>query len=139
MKKATAKKVIALMVSALLSSECAGVRAMQAGPRVQDVTRVEPALVLATAERIPAGARVRVTLSDGRQLKAVIVGVDAQDVVVRERTRIPEPPIRIPADRITSIELDHGMGFGKALAIGVAIGVGITFSVLAILFASLED
>lgn len=133
------KKTIALMLCAALSAQCAGVRAMQGGPVVQDVTRVDPALVRAMAERIPAGARVRLTLTDGRQMKAVIVGVDEQDVVVRERTRIPEPPIRIPSDRITSIELDRGMGFGKALAIGVAIGVGLTFSALAILFATLED
>lgn len=133
------KKTVAVMLCAALSAQCAGVRAMQGGPRVQEVTRVDPALVRSTAERIPAGARVRVTLTDGRQMKAVIVGVDAQDVVVQERTRIPEPPVRIPAERITSIELDQGMGFGKALAIGVAIGVGLTFSVLAILFATLDD
>ncbi len=133
------KKTIALMLCAALSAQCAGVRAMQGGPFVQEVTRVDPALVRAMAERIPAGARVRLTLTDGRQMKAVIVGVDEQDIVVRERTRIPEPPIRIPSDRITSIELERGMGFGKALAIGVAIGVGLTFSVLAILFATLED
>ncbi len=133
------KKTVAVILCAALSAQCAGVRAMQGGARVQEVTRVDPALVRSTAERIPAGARVRVTLTDGRQMKAVIVGVDAQDVVVRERTRIPEPPVRIPAERITSIELDQGMGFGKALAIGVAIGVGLTFSVLAILFATLDD
>ncbi|MBI2220637.1 MAG: hypothetical protein HYU53_05460 [Acidobacteria bacterium] len=133
------KKTVAVILCAALSAQCAGVRAMQGGARVQEATRVDPALVRSTAERIPAGARVRVTLTDGRQMKAVIVGVDAQDVVVRERTRIPEPPVRIPAERITSIELDQGMGFGKALAIGVAIGVGLTFSVLAILFATLDD
>lgn len=133
------KKTVAVILCAALSAQCAGVRAMQGGARVQEVTRVDPAFVRSTAERIPAGARVRVTLTDGRQMKAVIVGVDAQDVVVRERTRIPEPPVRIPAERITSIELDQGMGFGKALAIGVAIGVGLTFSVLAILFATLDD
>lgn len=134
------KKTIALMLCAALSAQCAGVRAMQGGPFVQEVTRVDPALVRAMAERIPAGARVRITLTDGRQMKAVIVGVDGQDVVIRERTRIPEPPIRIPSDRITSIELDdRGMGFGKALAIGVAVGVGVTFSVLAMIFAALDD
>ncbi len=134
------RSLVALIVCAALTTQCAGVRAAQRQPAPQTAPGTSATGVLAAAERIPVGSRVRVTLDGGRRMTAVLLGVDGDEVVVRERTRIPEPPLRLAADRISWIEVDAGrMGFGKMIAIGAAIGAGVTLALLAVLAASIDD
>lgn len=137
----TRKNVVALVLCASLSAHCSGIRAAQGGAplRTQPADRSATS-VLATAERIPVGSRVKMTLNDGRRFTAVLLGVEGTDVLVRERTRIPEAPLRLPANRIAWLELDTARtGVGKMIAIGAAIGAGVTLGFLAILAASLDD
>lgn len=134
------RSLVALVVSAALSAQCAGVRAVQRQPVPHTGPATSETGVLAAAERIPVGSRVKLTLNDGRRMTAVLLGVEGNDVVVRERTRIPEPPVRVAASQIGWIELDSPkMSIGKVIAIGAAIGAGVTLAFLAILAASIDD
>ncbi len=137
----TRKNVVALVLCASLSAHCSGIRAAQGGAPLQTQPADRSATsVLATAERIPVGSRVKLTLDDGRRFNAVLLGVEGTDVLVRERTRIPEAPLRLPANRIAWLELDTARtGVGKMIAIGAAIGTGVTLGFLAILAATLDD
>jgi hypothetical protein len=90
-------------------------------------------------EHIPVGARVRVTLVDGRRLNATLMMLDGDAVVVRERKRIPEPPLRLSLDRIADVELDQNTGhIGKAIAIGAGAGAAAALGVFFIILASLD-
>lgn len=135
------RSLVALVLCAALETQCAGVRAVQGGPALQTSPSDHAAAgTLATAERIPVGSRVKMTLDDGRRLKAVLLGIEGEEVIVRERTRIPEPPLRLAAGRIAWLELDTPQtSVGKIIAIGAAIGTGVTLAFLAILAASLDD
>jgi len=137
----TTKHLLAILLSAALTAQCAGVRAMQSGPAAgPQPDAAGSAAMLAAAARMPAGSRVKVTLEDGARLSAVLLGVEGQTVVVRERTRLPEPPIRLDAGRIAWIELDKGrMSAGKMIAIGAAVGAGATLAFLAMLAAAMAD
>lgn len=137
----TANRLVVFLLAATLTTQCAGVRAMQAGPVPGDRARAAgAAATLAAAERIPAGSRVKITLEDGERLTAVLLGVQGRTVIVRERTRIPEPPIHLEAERIAWIELDKPrMGAGKMIAIGAAVGAGATLAFLAMLAAAMAD
>lgn len=135
------KRVTAFVLCVALQAQCAGIRAAQSGPARQPAPRDPSATaMLAAAQHIPIGSRVKITLTDGHALKAVLLAVEGEEIVVRERTRIPEPPVRVAADRIAAIELDSPhIGVGKMVAIGAAIGTGVTLAFLAILAASLDD
>ena len=63
---------------------------------------------------------------------------DSAGIVIQPRTRIPEPPMAIPLDRIASVELDKNGSVGKTVAIGIASGAaGVfgAFMILALIFA----
>jgi hypothetical protein len=99
-------------------------------------------LARASAERIPAGSRVKVTLQDGARVHGVLMLVEGEELVVRERKRLPEPPRRIPLAEIAVIELDHnggGASIAKAVAIGAGVGAGAALAVIAFLAAALND
>jgi len=69
-----------------------------------------------------------------------LIEADADGVLVQPRTRVPVPVQRIASDRIASLERDdaRGIGAGKAVAIGVASGVGAFLGALLILIATLD-
>jgi hypothetical protein len=95
----------------------------------------------AVAAKIPPGSRVSLALADGRRLKAVLLAVDGDDtLIVQRRTRLPEPPLRVHASDVTSLELDvPHTSVGKMIAIGAGIGAGVTLAFLAMLAAALDD
>jgi hypothetical protein len=87
---------------------------------------------------LPVGSRVKVALHRGARLDAVLVAADDAGVIVKPRTRIPEPERGIPMSEIASIELhaSEGMGVGKAILIGVAAGGGAIPTILFITLAT---
>jgi hypothetical protein len=93
------------------------------------------------AQRIDAGSRVKVSLDDGRRVVATLIDAGDDGLLVQPRTRIPVPVQGIAYDRIVSIERDEprgGIGAGKAVAIGVASGVGALLGTLIILIATID-
>ena len=92
------------------------------------------------ASKLPIGSTVRVRTIDGKRTTAVLAIVDDAGITIAPKTRRPEPPRHIPFDQLSQIELKQtGMGTGKAVAIGVATGVGAFFAIMAIVFAGIGD
>ena len=94
----------------------------------------------AFAQKVDVGTRVKVRLDDGQRVVATLIEADADGVLVQPRTRLPVPVQRIAYDRIASLErVDaRGMDAGKAVAVGVASGVGVFLGTLLILIATLD-
>ncbi len=92
------------------------------------------------AERIEVGTELDVRLEDGRRLRATLVGVSSDAVLLQPKTRIPVPVQAVPYNAIVRLErTKRGVGAGKAVAIGVATGVGTFFATIAILLALVSD
>jgi len=110
-------------------------------PTVFAQAGAQPDVWRAFAQRIDAGSRVKVSLDDGRSVVATLIDAGDDGLLLQPRTRIPVPVQRIAYDRIVSIERDKqrgGIGAGKAIAIGVASGVGAFLGTLMILIATID-
>jgi hypothetical protein len=94
----------------------------------------------AFAQKIDVGTRLKVRLDDGQRVVATLIEANADGLLVQPRTRVPVPVQRIAYDRIASLERDdaRGIGAGKAVAIGVASGVGAFLGTLLILIATID-
>jgi hypothetical protein len=92
-------------------------------------------------QRLPAGSRVRVERVDGSTLHGTLMKAAADAIVVQKNTRVPEAPVEVPMDQIARVTIENGGGAstGKAVAIGIASGVGAFFAILAIAFAASGD
>jgi hypothetical protein len=133
------KKITALLlVCALFTGGCAsasGGRAAMPTPSV-----VNTATMSEYVQRIPAGSRVRVERTNGQSMRATLMKATAQSIVVQRNTRVAEPPIEIPVAELARVTLDQGgASVGKAVAIGLASGVGAFFAIVAIAFAASYD
>jgi hypothetical protein len=92
------------------------------------------------AERVDVGTELNVQLTDGQRLRATLVGVRDDAVLLQPKTRIPVPIQAVPYGDIVRLErTKQGIGAGKAVAIGVATGVGAFFGVMAVLLAAIDD
>jgi hypothetical protein len=94
----------------------------------------------AFAQRVDVGTRVKLRLDDGQRFVATLIEANADGLLVQPRTRVPVRVQRIAYDRIASLERDdpRGIGAGKAVAIGVASGVGAFLGTLLILIATID-
>jgi hypothetical protein len=94
----------------------------------------------AFAQRVDVGTRVKLRLDDGQRVVATLIEANAEGLLVQPRTRVPVPVQRIAYERIASLERDEGQGIGagKAIAIGVASGVGAFLGTLLILIATID-
>lgn len=94
----------------------------------------------AFAQKIDVGARVRVRLHDGQRVTATLIRADADALLLQPRTRVPVPVQRIAYDQVALLERDkaRGIGAGKAVALGVASGVGAFLGTLLILIATID-
>jgi hypothetical protein len=89
--------------------------------------------------RLPIGTKTKLTLWDGHKIKATLMSVESDAIVVRVNTRLPEPPLRIELNRIVDADLDRGANFGKAIAVGAAAGAGAALGVIFLLVAIYSD
>jgi len=135
------RKLVAMMLcAAVMMSGCASAT----GTRM--ATAPQPPVVDTTAmadyvQRLPAGSRVRVERNDGSVLHGTLMKTAADAIVVQKNTRVPESPVSIPIGQIARVTVETGGGSstGKAVAIGIASGVGAFFAILAIAFAAGSD
>ncbi len=89
--------------------------------------------------KLPIGSTVRVRTADGERLTAILALVDHESITLEFGSRIPEPPRRIPFDRLTQLELKkNGSSLGKGIAIGAGIGAAGVLGFFALLIASLD-
>lgn len=92
------------------------------------------------AERIDIGTELNVRLNDGRRMRATLVGVRADAVLLQPKTRIPVSIQAVPYDAIVGMEpRKAGHSAGKAVAIGVATGVGAFFGIMLLIVAAVAD
>jgi len=124
---------------AMITTGCASA----GGTRMASAPR--PAVVDSTAmadyvQRLPAGSRVRVERTGGASLRGTLIKAGGDAIVVQRNSRLPEPPVSVPIAEVARVTLDGGGGTStaKAVAIGIASGVGAFFAVLAIAFATVD-
>ena len=92
------------------------------------------------AEKVEVGTELTVRMNDGRRFRATFVGTQDTAMLVQPRTRIPVPIQAVPYDEVTRIERTRpGVTAGKAVAIGVATGVGAFFGILALMLGVVSD
>lgn len=92
------------------------------------------------AEQKNVGTELKVRMNDGRRFRATLVGIRDSAMLVQPRTRIPVPIQAVPFEDVNQIERTRpGIGAGKAVAIGVATGVGTFFGILAIMLSVVSD
>lgn len=134
------KKALALVLSAAMAATgCASA----GGPRVESSPAFgadQRALLADYVQKLPAGSKVKVERTTGGTVKGILMKATETSVVVQRNTRVPEAAMEIPLDQVTRISLETGSGNpGKAVAIGVAVGVGSFFAIGLILAALLGD
>lgn len=131
--------IAAVMCTVLVSPASASAAALRARqqpsrPSIRDVE------VLKTyAAALPIGSLVKVRLLSGEQLRGTLMHVDATEVIVRPKTRIPEPERRIAFADLDLVELDRGGGHGTAVLIGVGSAVATFLSLWLVALAVIDD
>jgi hypothetical protein len=134
------RQFMAMMLTAALTTggcASAGGSRVAADPQAPAIDRT---VMAAYAQRIAAGSKVRVERSDGPSLRGTLMKAGPDTITVQRNTRVPEPPVEIPIERITRLTLDQpSSSVGRNIAIGVASGVGATFGVLLLLAAIFGD
>jgi hypothetical protein len=133
------KSIAAILCATLLCPGCASA----GGARIASAPAAAAAqpyttLFASYVTHLAIGSRVRVAFADGRTIKGTLMRADGAEIVVQPRTRIPEPPMAIPLDRIATVDLDTHASVGKTVGIGIASGAGGVFAaflVLAMIFA----
>ena len=95
---------------------------------------IETAAFQQLAAGIPIGSRVKVRTTDGRRMTATLMAADSQRVIVKRRSRVPEPAVSIAFAELSELRRDEGggMSVGKAIGIGLAAGVGAILTLFAI-------
>ena len=131
------KSLFILLCAALAAPGCASA----SGGRIPAAPVVEPSALSDYVQRIPAGSRVRVEDTSGNVMRGTLMKVTPQAVCIQKNTRLPEPPVELPVTTIARLTLDNngGSSTAKAVAIGVATGVGAFFGMLAIFAAAWND
>jgi hypothetical protein len=133
------KQIIALTLTvALLTTGCASagrtpITATAFQPSATDVKAMAD-----YAQRLPAGSRVRVERLDGRVLHGTLMRAGETALVVQKNTRVPEAPVEVPTAEIArvTVEGNGGGSTAKAVAIGIASGVGAFFALMLIAVAA---
>ena len=106
----------------------------------QGAAQVPPDIWRSFAERVAVGSDLNVRLGDGQRFRATLIGVNDDAILLQPRTRVPVPVQSVAYKDILRLERTKpGIGAGKAIAIGVATGVGAFFGTFALLIAAASD
>ena len=104
------------------------------------IAQTAPDVWRSFAERLDIGTELTVRLNDGRSFRATLVGVRTDAMLLQPKTRIPVAIQSVPYEEIVRLErAKPAAGVGKAVAIGVATGVGTFFGILALLYGLVGD
>ena len=134
------RKMVAMAVmTAMLTTGCASA----GGTRT--ATTIQPSVIDTTAMadyvgRLPTGSKVRVERTDGGVMRGTLMKAGPDAIVVQKNTRVPESPVAVPLGQIARVTIENGgASTAKAVAIGIASGVGAFFTIAAIAFAGSGD
>lgn len=107
------------------------------GAQKAATTAVEAKALQDMASAIPLGSRVKAQTTEGRRVSGTIMSVTADAVVIKKRTRLPEPAVTIPFAELAHLELqgNEGMSVGKVVGVGLAAGAGAILTLFAIAMA----
>ena len=127
-----------LLCVSLASTGCASSGGYAAAVRpTMSVSEAE--VMAAYVRQLPVGARVRVTLADGRTLHGTLMNT-GDPLVLQKHTRIPESPVEIALGSVRAVELERKSGgAGRAIALGAAAGAASALGVLMVLAAIFAD
>jgi hypothetical protein len=92
------------------------------------------------AAGIPLGTRVVVRTKEGRRLRATLMAVEDERIVIKRDSRVPEPAVEVAFAELARLERESKGGFSmvKALGIGLAAGVGAILTLFTIA-VSIDD
>jgi hypothetical protein len=132
---------ILLLTTSLAFSGCASSgRAISTPAVAAQASGFDSAVMAEYIRKLPVGSRVRIDLVGGKVLRARLMKVDADPIVVQRRTRVPEPPEEIAISRIRAVEVETDSGgTGRAVGAAVAAGAGSAIGVLLLLAAIFSD
>ena len=85
------------------------------------------------AEKLPPGSTVKIQTIDGERFTATLLEARDTDLVVKPKTRIPEPVRQLAYDRLATLDLattTTGANVLKTAAIGAGIGAGVFMGLL---------
>ena len=96
----------------------------------------DPALIKRFVEQLPIGSTITIVETSGAKSNVLLMAVDPLGIVVKPKTRIPEPIRTVPFDRLARVEPAGGHGFAKGFWIGAGVGAGSVFLWLLLLIAA---
>lgn len=100
----------------------------------------DPDLLRRFVGELPIGSTVRLRLSSGERVRGTLMAVDADAMIVRPRTRVPEPTRTVLFEQLDFVELDgHHDNRGTAVLIGVGSAVATFVSLWLIALAAFSD
>lgn len=130
---------LALLLSAAIASGGCASSGTSSAARSATRPAADPGLMASYVRQLPVGARVRVSLADGRTLHGTLMNT-GDPLVLQKRTRIPEEPLEIALREVRAVELESKTGgTGRAIALGAAAGAASALGVLMILAAIFAD
>ena len=120
---------ISLVVIAILV-----LRPMAAAAQPPLTAEAEAAAFKQMAAGIPLGTRVVVRTKEGRRLRATLMAVETERIVLKRDARVPEPAVAVAFADLARFERDSkgGVSMVKAIGIGLAAGAGAILTLFAI-------
>jgi len=125
---------VALTLSMTLTGCAMSTRTMNTHP----MDRVaEQQAISDYAGQMHLGTRVRATLDDNRVVKGTLIKKTPEAIIVQPHGRVAEPLLELRLTDLRAFEQEPAKngGTGKALAIGAAVGAGVSLGVLMLLAA----
>ena len=100
-------------------------------------TEVEATALRQMASAIPVGSRVKAQTDSGARVSGTLMSVTDEAVIIKKKTRLPEPAVTVRFDELARLELQtgEGMSAGKVIGIGLAAGAGAIVTLFAFFFA----
>jgi hypothetical protein len=100
-------------------------------------TEVEAQALRQMASAIPAGSRVKAQTNSGARVSGTLMNVTDEAVIIKKKTRLPEPAVTVPFAELARLEVQtgEGMSAGKVIGIGLAAGAGAILTLFAFFFA----
>ena len=137
------RKVLSLLLVATLTlSGCATSRMSQARavPAPARSNAADPKVMADYVRLLRVGSRVRLSRTNGEEIRGTLMRNDADPLVIQRRARIPEPPIEVPLRDIVAVELDlPGNGVGRAIAIGAGAAAAAVLGIFVVFAAIYSD
>jgi hypothetical protein len=133
------KRLLAVVLSVVVAAPAC---AAHGGARVQTAPAVtrshsDRAVMTDFVKQIPAGTRVRATTTHAGTVRGTLLKTTGDAIFIQPRTRVAEPLVEVPIDRILTLEPESpgSSSSGRAIAIGAAVGAGAALGVLFVLAA----